>query len=136
MKRRPPKSTLFPYTTLFRSAMENPGLVTFRDELLLLGDDPPADHRRRMRQIVAHEMAHQWFGDLVTMRWWDDLWLNEGFASWMESRMTARLHPEWNTALEAVGSRDGAMRRDALATTHPVVQHVATVERSEERRVG
>src|SRR3712207_7809817 len=72
MKRRPPKSTLFPYTTLFRSAMENPGLVTFRDELLLLGDDPPADHRRRMRQIVAHELAHQWFGDLVTMRWWDE----------------------------------------------------------------
>jgi aminopeptidase N len=75
-------------------------------------------------------MAHQWFGDLVTMRWWDDLWLNEGFASWMESRMTARLHPEWNTALEAVNSRDGAMRRDSLATTHPVVQHVATVEQA------
>jgi aminopeptidase N len=75
-------------------------------------------------------MAHQWFGDLVTMRWWDDLWLNEGFASWMESRTTARLHPEWNTRLGTVGVRETAMRRDSVAGTHPVVQHVATVEQA------
>jgi aminopeptidase N len=64
------------------------------------------------------------------MNWWDNLWLNEGFASWMESRTTARLHPEWNTALSAVGVREEAMRRDAIATTHPVVQHIATVEQA------
>lgn len=73
-------------------------------------------------------MAHQWFGNLVTMRWWDDLWLNEGFASWLGDRTTARLHPEWNAALEAVDSREAAMRLDALKTTHPVVQRVDTVE--------
>jgi aminopeptidase N len=75
-------------------------------------------------------MAHQWFGDLVTMRWWDDLWLNEGFASWMEARTTAKLHPEWRTELSAVGVREAAMGRDAVKTTHPVVAHVETVEQA------
>ncbi|MEO7477814.1 MAG: M1 family metallopeptidase, partial [Lysobacteraceae bacterium] len=68
--------------------------------------------------------------DLVTMRWWDDLWLNEGFASWMQGRTTEKLHPEWNSALSKVQSRDRAMVRDALATTHPVVQHIETVEQA------
>ena len=120
-----------PGRSQFFGAMENWGAIfTFEYALLL---DPSISTQRDKQEVfatAAHEMAHQWFGDLVTMRWWDDLWLNEGFASWMESRMTARLHPEWNTALEAVNSRDGAMRRDALATTHPVVQHVATVEQA------
>jgi len=120
-----------PGRSQFFGAMENWGAIfTFEYALLL---DPAISTQRDKQEIfatAAHEMAHQWFGDLVTMRWWDDLWLNEGFASWMESRMTARLHPEWNTALEAVNSRDGAMRRDALATTHPVVQHVKTVEQA------
>jgi len=116
-----------PGRSQFFGAMENWGAIfTFEYALLL---DPAISTQRDKQEIfatAAHEMAHQWFGDLVTMRWWDDLWLNEGFASWMESRMTARLHPEWNTHLETVSARDGAMRRDALATTHPVVQHVAT----------
>ena len=120
-----------PGRSQFFGAMENWGAIfTFEYALLL---DPAISTQHDKQEVfatAAHEMAHQWFGDLVTMRWWDDLWLNEGFASWMESRMTARLHPEWNTSLEAVNSRDGAMRRDALATTHPVVQHVATVEQA------
>ena len=66
----------------------------------------------------------------MTMAWWDDLWLNEGFASWMAGRTTEKLHPEWNTALHAVTGRDRALERDALATTHPVVQHVETVEQA------
>jgi aminopeptidase N len=120
-----------PGRSQFFGAMENWGAIfTFEYALLL---DPAISTQHDKQEIfstAAHEMAHQWFGDLVTMRWWDDLWLNEGFASWMESRMTARLHPEWNTALQAVGNRDGAMWRDSLATTHPVVQHVATVEQA------
>ncbi|MGJ9417654.1 M1 family metallopeptidase [Massilia sp. CMS3.1] len=120
-----------PGQSQFFSAMENWGAIfTFEYALLL---DPAMSTQRDKQDVfatAAHEMAHQWFGNLVTMQWWDDLWLNEGFASWMESRMMTRLHPEWNTALQAVNSRDAAMRRDALATTHPVVQHVDTVEQA------
>jgi aminopeptidase N len=115
----------------FFGAMENWGAI-FTFEYALLFD--PANSTQHDKQEIfataAHEMAHQWFGDLVTMRWWDDLWLNEGFASWMESRMTARLHPEWNTRLGTIGSRDGAMQRDSVAATHPVVQHIDTVEQA------
>ena len=120
-----------PGRSQFFGAMENWGAIfTFEHALLL---DPAISTQADKQGVyltLAHEMAHQWFGDLVTMRWWDDLWLNEGFASWMESRTTARLHPEWNTALATVGERERAMGLDALATTHPVVQHVATVEQA------
>jgi aminopeptidase N len=120
-----------PGRSQFFGAMENWGAI-FTFEYYLL-DDPristQAD-RQGIFSVAAHEMAHQWFGDLVTMRWWDDLWLNEGFASWMEGRTTARLHPEWNTRLYAVGVREGAMRRDSIAATHPVVQHIETVEQA------
>ena len=120
-----------PGRSQFFSAMENWGAVfTFEYAILL----DPAISTQGDKQTVfvtaAHEMAHQWFGNLVTMRWWDDLWLNEGFASWMESRMTERLHPEWNTALNAVNVREQAMERDSVATTHPVVQHIETVEQA------
>jgi aminopeptidase N len=120
-----------PGRSQFFGAMENWGAI-FTFEYAMLVD--PAFSTQFDRQAVfataAHEMAHQWFGDLVTMSWWDDLWLNEGFASWMEGRTTARLHPEWNTGPQAVGKRDHAMSRDALATTHPIVQHITTVEQA------
>ncbi|WP_075792075.1 M1 family metallopeptidase [Massilia putida] len=115
----------------FFSAMENWGAIFTFEYALLLDPTIATQHdREEIFATAAHEMAHQWFGDLVTMRWWDDLWLNEGFASWMESRTTARLHPEWNTQLGAVDVRETAMRRDSVAGTHPVVQHVATVEQA------
>jgi aminopeptidase N len=115
----------------FFGAMENWGAIFTFEYALLFDPALSTQHdRQEIFATAAHEMAHQWFGDLVTMRWWDDLWLNEGFASWMESRMTARLHPEWNTRLGTVGSRDGAMQRDSVATTHPVVQHIQTVEQA------
>ena len=115
----------------FFSAMENWGAIFTFEYALLLDPTIATQHdREEIFATAAHEMAHQWFGDLVTMRWWDDLWLNEGFASWMESRTTARLHPEWNTQLGAVGVRESAMRRDSVAGTHPVVQHVETVEQA------
>ncbi|TFW19878.1 M1 family peptidase [Massilia arenosa] len=120
-----------PGRSQFFGAMENWGAIfTFEYALLLDPAISTQSDKEASFSIAAHEMAHQWFGDLVTMQWWDDLWLNEGFASWMESRMSAKLHPEWKTYLSAVGVRDAAMFRDSVATTHPVVQHVQTVEQA------
>jgi aminopeptidase N len=120
-----------PGRSQFFGAMENWGAIfTFEYAMLLDPAISTQEDRQEVFITAAHEMAHQWFGDLVTMAWWDDLWLNEGFASWMESRMTERLHPEWKTALAIVNVHEGAMRRDAVVTTHPVVQHVATVEQA------
>ena len=76
-------------------AMENPGAITFRDTVLLLdAAGASASQRRTLVEINAHELAHMWFGDLVTMAWWDDLWLNESFASWMGDKVTAEAFPE------------------------------------------
>ncbi len=120
-----------PGSSQFFSAMENWGAIfTFEDAIILDPRISTQADKQRAFDDAAHEMAHQWFGDLVTMAWWDDLWLNEGFASWMQARTTARLHPEWNSALSAVDAREAAEGRDSLATTHPIVQHVATVEQA------
>jgi aminopeptidase N len=107
------------------SAMENWGAILYFENALLL--DPalsPESARQRVFVVVAHEMAHQWFGNLVTMEWWDDLWLNEGFASWMENKATDRFHPEWMMWLQSESARQRAMRQDAKRTTHPVIQPV------------
>jgi len=120
-----------PGRSQFFSAMENWGAIFYFEYAMNL--DPKISTESDKQNVfttVAHEMAHQWFGDLVTMAWWDDLWLNEGFASWMEGRATEHFHPEWNAALNAVGGREYAMGLDALSTTHPVVQHVETVEQA------
>jgi len=120
-----------PGRSQFFGAMENWGAIfTFEHALLLDPTISTQSDKQNVFSVAAHEIAHQWFGDLVTMSWWDDLWLNEGFATWMAARTTEKLHPEWNTALSAVGSREAAMSRDAVATTHPVVQHVETVEQA------
>jgi len=117
-----------PGSSQWFGAMETWGAIfTFEHTLLLDPSISTQNDRQRVFSVAAHEIAHQWFGNLVTMGWWDDLWLNEGFASWMATRTTAKLHPEWNTALAAVESRNGAMARDAVVSTHPIVQHVATV---------
>ncbi|MGK5079222.1 M1 family metallopeptidase [Janthinobacterium sp. HLX7-2] len=120
-----------PGRSQFFGAMENWGAVfTFEYGLLLDPAISTQSDKENIYTTLSHEMAHQWFGDLVTMRWWNDLWLNEGFASWMEGRTTQRLHPEWNTALSNVAGREAAMSQDALRTTHPVIQHIATVEQA------
>jgi aminopeptidase N len=120
-----------PGRSQFFGAMENWGaIMSFEYYLLIDPSISTQEDRQAVFSVAAHEISHQWFGDLVTMAWWDDLWLNEGFASWMAGRTTAKLRPQWNTALSAVGARDDAMARDALATTHPVVQHIETVEQA------
>jgi aminopeptidase N len=120
-----------PGRSQFFGAMENWGAIFSFEHILLLDPSISTEaDRQGVFKVAAHEIAHQWFGNLVTMSWWDDLWLNEGFASWMGGRTTEKLHPEWNTALGAVKERENAMTRDALVTTHPVVQHVETVEQA------
>jgi aminopeptidase N len=120
-----------PGQSQFFSAMENWGAI-FTFEYAIL-DDPAITteaQRQNIFETEAHEMAHQWFGDLVTMAWWDDLWLNEGFASWMENKATQHFHPDWGAEIDRVASREGAMHLDALNSTHPVVQEVRTVEQA------
>lgn len=120
-----------PGSSQFFSAMENWGAIFTFERAMLLDPNISTQGDREISFITeAHEMAHQWFGDLVTMRWWNDLWLNEGFASWMENRTTERLHPEWNTRMLTVDVHQGAMTQDSLATTHPIVQKIDTVEQA------
>ncbi len=110
----------------FGGAMENPGLVTYDAGLILAppqGEDTP--QRQRLYAIVAaHELSHQWFGDLVTMAWWNDTWLNESFATFMEQRLVAKWKPEWQTKVDDQGSRNYAMWIDRLATTRRIDQPI------------
>ncbi len=118
-----------PGQSQFFGAMENWGAIFTFERILL--DDPKITSEAARQQIYttqAHEVAHQWFGDLVTMAWWDDLWLNEGFASWMETKASDHFHPDWQPLLDRVDGRERAMGLDAFATTHPVVQKIRTVE--------
>ncbi|HCW62663.1 MAG TPA: aminopeptidase, partial [Sphingobium sp.] len=118
-----------PGQSQFFSAMENWGAIfTFERALLVDPRFTSEATKRRIYETVAHEMAHQWFGDLVTMAWWDDLWLNEGFASWMATKVTDKLQPDWEMLLTRVDGREAAMSLDSLATTHPVVQKITTVD--------
>ncbi|HSW85691.1 MAG TPA: M1 family metallopeptidase [Candidatus Saccharimonadales bacterium] len=103
-------------------AMENWGLITFRETALLT--DPKTsslESRQMVALVVAHELSHQWFGNLVTMKWWDDLWLNESFANLMEYRAVEALYPEWHIWEQFVNLETGnAKRRDSLADVQPI----------------
>ena len=102
-------------------AMENLGAVTFRETLLLIDPDRATrGELERVADVVAHEIAHMWFGDLVTMRWWNGIWLNEAFATFMELLCVDDFRPEWRRWVSFGTSRDDAMVIDALATTRPV----------------
>jgi alanyl aminopeptidase len=110
-------------------AMENAGAITFADRILLI--DPRAasvDQRRTLVVIVAHEVAHMWFGDLVTMTWWDDLWLNESFASWMGDKVSDQVFPEFKAELAQVTGMNDAMTTDARLSTRAMRQPVVGVE--------
>ena len=107
--------------------MENWGAIVYREDLLLFDPATSSEaQKQRVYGIVAHEIAHQWFGNLVTMAWWDNLWLNEGFASWMATKQMALRQPAWKPWLRAAAGRESAMRLDARATTHPIQMPVRT----------
>src|SRR5256712_1974102 len=110
-------------------AMENWGAITSRESFVLLGQNSSAADQRTGASVMAREIAHQWFGDVVTMKWWDDLWLNESFASFMDPMMIEKLHPEWDPWRDFL--RFDAFRSlnaDALSTTHPIQAEVKSVE--------
>jgi aminopeptidase N len=108
-------------------AMENWGAITFIDDAMLF--DPKTSAARTRETIhldTAHEMAHQWSGDLVTMAWWNDIWLNEGFATWMEFKATDHFNPSWQIWPRQHEAREDAMSQDAQPTTHAIQQPIPT----------
>ncbi|HVW11465.1 MAG TPA: M1 family aminopeptidase, partial [Bryobacteraceae bacterium] len=112
-------------------SMENWGAIFYSQQQLLFDPANSTDADRQVVfAVVAHEMSHQWFGDLVTMDWWDNLWLNEGFARWMQTKAAEALHPEWRTGLQA--SADAGKRADSRPSTHPIVQTVITPDQAEQ----
>jgi tricorn protease interacting factor F2/3 len=114
-------------------AMENWGAITYREILLHVDKDTSVRAKKSVAHVIAHEIAHMWFGDLVTMKWWDDLWLNESFATFMDFKSTDRAYPEWRVWQDFVRtSTSGAMGRDALTKTHPIMAKVHDPEEIEE----
>jgi alanyl aminopeptidase len=106
-------------------AMEHPGLVTYGAGFFLMkADDETLDKKRTITSVMAHELAHQWFGDLVTTAWWDDIWLNEGFASWMANKIVNQYHPEWKMNIDELDSSQNAMGTDELISSRKVRQPI------------
>ncbi len=113
-------------------AMENWGAIFYFERDLLIDDKLASEEdRHRVFETIAHEVAHQWFGDLVTMAWWDDLWLNEGFATWMEVKATQELHPEWAGWPQMAARKQQALDIDARQGTHPVIMRIDDVTQTE-----
>ncbi len=114
-------------------AMENAGAVTFRETLLLV--DPKTvtlGEKKRVAEVITHELAHMWYGDLVTMAWWDDLWLNEAFATWMAFKIVAAWKPGWTMWRDIASHRAPAFALDALESTHPIYGPVASASEATE----
>jgi alanyl aminopeptidase len=106
-------------------AMENVGLVTFREWLLLVDEENASEGQKRaFASVMAHELAHMWFGNLVTMPWWDDIWLNEAFATWMASKVVREVYPDNEAAISHVEGSFGAMRSDMLTSARQIRQPI------------
>jgi alanyl aminopeptidase len=106
-------------------AMENAGMITYGESMLLANpSSETVDHKRELAGLCAHEMAHQWFGDLVTTAWWNDTWLNEAFATWMERKIPGEWKPEWHLDVSIVNARLSAMRLDELASARSIRQPI------------
>jgi puromycin-sensitive aminopeptidase len=114
-------------------AMENPGAITFRETLLLVDPKTAATGSQKAAvSVIAHEMAHMWFGDLVTMKWWDDLWLNEAFATWMATKAVDAVRPDWQMWKEFAYDRTAALHTDALRSTRSIQFEVRSPEQTHE----
>jgi aminopeptidase N/puromycin-sensitive aminopeptidase len=116
-----PKLDLIAIPDFEAGAMENFGAITYRETAMLVDEKTaPVAAQKTVAIDVAHEMAHQWFGDMVTMKWWDNLWLNEGFATWMENKPVAAWKPEWNIVQDEAGDLDDTLNLDSMATTRTI----------------
>ncbi|MBV8630641.1 MAG: M1 family peptidase, partial [Silvibacterium sp.] len=116
-----PKLDMIALPDFEAGAMENFGAITYRETALLVDDKTASvDAKKGVASVVAHEMAHQWFGDMVTMQWWDNLWLNEGFATWMENKPVAAWRPEWNIPQDVAAGLNGTLNLDAQHTTRTI----------------
>jgi tricorn protease interacting factor F2/3 len=123
-----PKLDLLAIPDFAAGAMENWGAITFRERALLATNNSSIYTKQSVGEVIAHELAHQWFGDLVTMKWWDDLWLNESFATFMSYKAVAHSFPEWTIGdhllVDTLDSMIAAFSLDQLKATHPVSTHV------------
>lgn len=121
-----PKLDLVACPNFAAGAMENWGLVTYREtDLLVDALHTSLPNKQRVTEVIAHELAHQWFGNLVTMTWWEDLWLNESFASWAETMTVDALEPDWHWWTEYLAGLGAYARElDGLVNTHPILVEV------------
>jgi aminopeptidase N len=116
-----PKLDMIAIPDFEAGAMENFGAITYRETDFLVDEQHGSiDAKERVAQVVAHEMAHQWFGDMVTMQWWNNLWLNEGFATWMENKPVAAWHPEWHVPEQEAVALDSTLNLDAQTITRTI----------------
>ncbi len=113
-------------------AMEYPGAIAFLENLLLLDPNSSLRQRRRLTWVMAHELAHMWFGDMVTLAWWDDLWLNEAFAEWLGTKVADRLFPEYSISMDAVEDVQRAMRADAMLSARAIRQPISPRDNADE----
>jgi alanyl aminopeptidase len=121
-----PKLDMLAVPDFWSGAMENVGAITYREEYLVLGESPSLGEKRWYVSLHAHELAHQWFGNLVTPKWWDDVWLNESFANWMAAKVAPRAFPELGMESDLLNDTLGVMRTDALASARQIRQPVPT----------
>ncbi|KAL5698644.1 AP-1 complex subunit mu-1-like [Ranunculus cassubicifolius] len=127
-----PKLDMIAIPDFAAGAMENYGLVTYRETALLYDEQhSAASNKQRVAIVVAHELAHQWFGNLVTMEWWTHLWLNEGFATWVSYLAADSLFPEWNIWIQFLDQTTDGLRLDGLSESHPIeveIKHASMID--------
>ncbi len=116
-----PKLDMIAIPDFEAGAMENFGAITYRETDFLIDEKTASlNQKKNVAVVVAHEMAHQWFGDMVTMQWWDNIWLNEGFATWMETKSVASWHPEWHYSQDEATVLEDTLNLDSQPTTHAI----------------